>query len=99
MPCLLALLALIFPRLVILLLAVFSGYLGRAFSGEWWWPLAGFFLMPYTTLAYAFSVNHGGGVSGLYIVLVVVAVLMDFGALGGGASAGGRWVRVEQRRG
>lgn len=87
MPCLLGLLAAFFPRLVIILLAIFSDYLGRAFSGDWWWPLLGFFFMPFTTLAYAFGVNHGGGISGFYLVLVILAVLLDFGIIGGGAAA------------
>lgn len=87
MPLILGCLALFFPRLVIVLLAIFGDYLGRAFGGEWWWPLLGFFFMPFTTLAYAFGVNHGGGVKGLYLVLVIVAVLLDLGVIGGGAEA------------
>lgn len=87
MPFILGCLALFFPRLVIALLAIFSDYLGRAFAGEWWWPLLGFFFMPFTTLAYAFGVNYGGGVKGLYLVLVIVAVLLDLGVIGGGAEA------------
>lgn len=86
MPCLLAIIALGFPRLVILLLVVFSDYIGRAFGGEWLWPVLGFFLMPFTTLAYALGMNNGG-IKGLYLVLLIVAVLMDFGAIGGGAAA------------
>ncbi len=91
MPVVLGCLALFFPRLVIALLAIFSDYLGRAFGGEWWWPLLGFFFLPFTTLAYAFSVNYGGGVKGIYIVLVVVAVLLDLGVIGGNA-------KVQRRR-
>ncbi len=85
MPLILGCLALFFPRLVIALVAIFSDYLGRAFHGEWWWPLLGFFFLPFTTLAYAFAVNQGGGVHGLYLVLIVVAVLLDLGVLGGNA--------------
>lgn len=87
MPVILGCLALFFPRLVIAALAIFSDYLGRAFGGEWWWPLLGFFFMPFTTLAYAFGMNHGGGIRGLYLVLVVVGVLLDLGVIGGGAKA------------
>ncbi len=87
MPCLLSLIALFFPRVVIVMLVIFSDYLGRAFQNEWWWPLAGFFFMPFTTLAYAFGMNHGGGIKGVYVVLVVLGVLMDFGVIGGGAAS------------
>jgi hypothetical protein len=39
--------------------------------------------MPLTTLAYAFAVNSNGSVTGFYQVLVVVAVLVDLGLIGG----------------
>lgn len=95
MACLLGFLGFFFPRLVILLLAIFTTYLGTAF-GTWLWPFLGFFFLPLTTLAYAFSVHSGGGVHGLYIVLVVLAVLIDLGFIGGGAhkARGRRNVRV-----
>lgn len=85
MPCLVGLIAFFFPRLAIILIAIFSDYIGRAFGGEWIWPVLGFFFMPYTVLAYAFAQNSGGGVQGLYLVLLIVAVLCDLGVLGGGA--------------
>ena len=43
-------------------------------------------LMPFTTLAYAWAINSNGSVSGFYLVVVILAVLMDLGSLGGGAS-------------
>jgi len=86
MPCLLTGLAFFFPRLVIVLLFLFSDWLGRAYGGTAIiWPILGFIFMPYTMLAYGASVVHGGGVSGLWLVLVVVAVLVDLGVIGGGA--------------
>lgn len=84
MPCLLAILALGFPRLVIILLALFSGYLSSAYQ-TMLWPILGFFFFPFTTLAYAVAMNeNGGSVNGLYLVLVVVAALLDLGSLGSG---------------
>ena len=87
MPCLLGLLALLTPRLVIILIVIFSDYIGNAYQTTIW-PLLGFFFMPLTTLAYAFAKNSNGSVAGLYLALVVVAVLIDLGMIGGGA--GGR---------
>jgi hypothetical protein len=81
MGCILALLALVFPRFVLLLLAVFSHYLHNGFQTKIW-PVLGFFFMPVTTLAYAWSTNTYGGVRDLGLVAVVVAVLIDFGLLG-----------------
>ncbi|MEX0655668.1 MAG: hypothetical protein WD534_04935 [Phycisphaeraceae bacterium] len=87
MPCLLALIAVFFPRIVIVLTFLFSDYLHRAYEGLLW-PILGFIFMPFTTLAYAFAVNSTGGhVSGLYLVVVVIAVLMDLGSWTGGATA------------
>lgn len=83
MPCLLALLALIFPRLVIVLVWLFSDYLGRAYE-TMLWPLLGFLFLPLTTLAYAFAMNENAGTaSGIYLVVIVLAVLVDLGILGG----------------
>ncbi len=81
MPCLLAILALGFPRLVIVLLVVFSTYMDRAYQ-TLLWPILGFLFMPFTTLAYALAINSNGGVSGLYLVIVILAVLLDLGSYG-----------------
>jgi hypothetical protein len=74
------------PRLVLALVWIFSGYIGRAYHGILW-PLLGFFFMPLTTLAYAFAINSHGSVTGIYLVLVVVAVLIDLGLIGGGEAS------------
>lgn len=85
MGCFVWLLALIFPRLTLLVLW-FTGYLGRAFDATIW-PLLGFFFLPLTTLALAWAINTNHGVSGIYLVLVVVAALMDLGIIGGSRKA------------
>lgn len=92
MPCLVALLAIAMPRLAILLVLIFSDFLGRAYETILW-PLLGFVFLPLTTLAYAFAVNRAGSVTGWYLALVVLAVLVDLGMIGGG---GGR-ARRESR--
>lgn len=89
MPCLLAILALFVPRLVMVLLVIFSDYLGAAYQTVFW-PLLGFFFMPYTTLAYAWAKNSHGSVDGFYLVVVIIAVLVDLGVIGGGAKASNR---------
>ena len=43
--------------------------------------------MPLTTLAYAWAINSRESVEGLYLVVVVIAVLIDLGIVGGSASA------------
>jgi hypothetical protein len=83
MPCLIGLIALLAPRLVIVLMWIFgNGYFGRAYQSRLW-PLLGFLFMPLTTLAYAFAINSNGSVNGGYLALVIIAVLVDLGLLGG----------------
>jgi hypothetical protein len=76
--CLLALLALISPRLVLFLLWIFSSVLSRAFD-SWFVPLLGFFLLPWTTLTYAAFWDWGRGhhVTGIEWFFVVLAFLVD----------------------
>ena len=94
MPCLIAGVAMFFPRLVIILLAIFSDYLGSAYTNVLW-PILGFFFLPYTTLVYAWAHHSSGGsISGLYIVAIVIAVLADLGAIGGGGASARGMKRV-----
>ncbi len=85
MTCLMALMALAFPRLVIVLVVIFSDYIGNAYQTTIL-PLLGFFFMPVTTLAYAWAMHSSGSVAGLQLVIVVIAVLIDLGIIGGGAA-------------
>ncbi len=82
MPCFIALLAIPLPRFAIVLVVIFSDYIGAAYS-TFLWPLLGFFFMPVTTLAYAWAINSSGSVAGLQLVVVVLAVLIDLGIIGG----------------
>lgn len=99
MPCILGCIALSFPRLVIILVAIFSDYL-RPVYPQIIWPILGFIFMPLTTLAYAWAWHYGNGtVQGLGLAVVIIAALMDIGTLGGGgASYRKRRVVVIERR-
>jgi hypothetical protein len=79
-------LALFTPRLAIVLLVIFSDYLGTAYQTTLW-PLLGFLFMPVTTLAYAWAIHEAGSVTGIHLVVVVIAVLMDLGLVGAGSRA------------
>ncbi len=88
MPCLVALIALFMPRFAIILVVLFSDYIGQAYQTIIW-PFLGFLFLPLTTLAYAFAMHSNNrSVSGIYLFLVIVAVLIDLGILGGGAKHG-----------
>jgi hypothetical protein len=83
MGCLVAVLALISPRLAIVALWLFTTLLGRAYE-EAWIPILGFLLLPWTTLAYAAMWGLGtNGVTGFEWFLVGFAFLADIGAVGG----------------
>lgn len=86
MPCLLGAFGLIAPRIVIVVLWLFTSYLERAFD-SFLWPLLGFFFLPTTTLAWAWATNTRGEVAGVHLVVVVFAVLLDLGVIGGGRSS------------
>ncbi len=84
MPCLLLIAVLAFPRIVLLLVFFFSNYLERAYHGILL-PLLGFIFLPITTLTYAWMVNSHMAIEGINLVILVVAVLIDAGGIGGGA--------------
>jgi hypothetical protein len=86
--CLIALVALISARLALVLLAIFSDVLSRAFD-SWIIPFLGFFLLPWTTLAYAAFWDWGTGhhVVGFEWFFVILAFLIDLSSWAGGRRA------------
>lgn len=83
MPCFLLAAVLFFPRVVLVLVFLLSNYLQRAYHGLVI-PLLGFFFLPLTTLTYAWLVNSRLPIEGVYLFLLIVAVIIDAGGLGGG---------------
>ncbi len=84
MPCLLTLLILMFPRVILVLMWLFSHYLDRAYHGLVI-PLLGFIFLPITTIVYAWMVNTGLPMTGFNLVILIIAVLLDAGSHGSGA--------------
>jgi hypothetical protein len=83
MPCLLALLALITPRVVIVLLWVLTTWFVGVFDTILW-PILGFIFMPATLLWYSAVVNWYGGEWGtMQIIVAVIAVAIDLSPAGG----------------
>ena len=84
MGCLIALFALISPRLALFAIFLFSDLLSRAYD-SWILPFLGFFLLPWTTLAYAVMWSVGTDrVSGFEWFIVALAFLADLGSYAGG---------------
>lgn len=86
MPCLLAILALAFPRIAIVLLWLFSNFFSGVYQGIII-PVLGFLFLPLTLIVYTYlEKTYGGHLSTTQFVIVFVAVVLDLGIVGGGAS-------------
>jgi hypothetical protein len=83
MPCCGALLVILFPRIALVALYLFTHYLQRAYHGILI-PLMGFLFLPLTTLVYAYMMNNGISTAGANLIWLLLAVLIDLGAVGGG---------------
>lgn len=83
MSCLLTIFFLIFPRIALVLLFLFTHYLRRAYHGLLL-PFVGFFFLPLTTLTYAWLVNTGRPIADINLVFLIIAVVVDLGGLSGG---------------
>jgi hypothetical protein len=88
-PCLIALFALIGPRVALIFTAIFSNMISRAID-SWIVALLGFLLLPWTTLAYVvfYDVGSGREVRGFEWFLVGLAFVVDMSSY-----LSGRWAR------
>jgi hypothetical protein len=88
-PCLIALFALVGPRVALVFTWIFSGMIGRAID-SWFVAVLGFLFLPWTTLAYVvfYDVGPGLEVEGIEWFLVGLAFVVDIGSY-----VGGRWSR------
>lgn len=84
--CLVALFAMVSPRLAIGIVFLFTDRMGIAFQ-HFWMGLVGFVFLPWTTLAWALCYRRGDGVSGFGWVLVVAAFLVDLSTHAGASQA------------
>ena len=86
-PCLVVLLAIISPRLALFFIWIFSDLLSRAFD-SWVLPLIGFFVLPWTTLAYAGMWSTGTNeVTGFEWFVVGLAFVVDVASWAGGRAS------------
>jgi hypothetical protein len=84
-PCLLLLVILLFPRVTLVLMWLFTTYLERAFHGSLLLPILGFIFLPLTTIVYAWEINNGMPTAGINLLWLLIAVIIDLGGIGGGA--------------
>lgn len=76
MGCLFILISGLSPRIGIIILWAWTGYVERAF-GNWVWPVLGLMFLPWTTLTYILVVASVGNVSLWSWLLVALGLLLD----------------------
>jgi len=86
MCCIVLLMGLIGPRVAFVFAWLFTDEVDQAFS-NWWVPLAGLILLPWTALMFAIAYAPIGHVSGIGWLVVLLGVLLDIGTY----SSGGKW--------
>jgi hypothetical protein len=83
MPCLFAVLALLTPRLVLLVLWFFTTWFQGMFD-TLLWPILGFIFLPTSLLWYSAVMNWWGGEWGtVQIIGIVIAILIDLSPASG----------------
>ena len=84
--CLLALGAMLSPRLAIFLVWLFTDRMGIAFE-RFWMGLIGFIFLPWTTLAWALAYQPRNGVTGFGWFIVILAFVADLSTHAASAQA------------
>ena len=80
MPIIFAILGLLFPRVLIIVLWLFTAWFRGVFD-TLLWPILGFLFFPVATLWYSVVVNYYGGMwSAVPIIGMVIAVVVDTGS-------------------
>jgi hypothetical protein len=74
--CLVALLAFIGPRFVLVMMWIFGDRVDLAFS-SWVWPLLGLVFFPWTTVAYVLAWQPGGISGGWDYLLIALGITLD----------------------
>lgn len=86
MCCIVALMALIGPRIAFIFAWIFTDQVNQAFD-NWWVPLGGLILLPWTALFFAIAYAPIQHVSGIGWLFVLLGVLLDIGTYTSGGRA------------
>jgi hypothetical protein len=82
--CLFSVLALLGPRAALIVYwLLYPASWTLAFGANWFVPLLGFLVLPWTTMAYVFVFPNG--LDFLDWLLIGLALVVDIGSVGGGA--------------
>jgi hypothetical protein len=77
--CVVAFFSVTVPRIVFAVLWIFTDYISDAYD-TFVWPFLAILFLPYTGLAYAYSINTYGAVESWGLVLLILGVILDFGS-------------------
>lgn len=83
MPCLLAVLVVAFPRVAIALLYFLTTFFNGVYQNVLI-PLLGFIFLPVTLLAYTWLTKSENPVDAFFMIVMIIAVIIDLGSLEGG---------------
>ena len=86
MPCLAAILIVLFPRVAIVVMWFFTSFFTGIFQTILW-PLLGFIFTPLTLLAYTYLAKINQPQDAFFIVVMIIALVVDLGLAGGARSA------------
>lgn len=92
MCCLVTILAFLGPRITIIVWYLLDTARWAEVYNSFIVPCLGFFLLPWTTLAYVF-LSPGGGVNGFEWALLAVAFIADLSSYGGGGYGNRKRIR------
>ncbi len=81
MGCILVPIALLVPRVLMFFIWLLTNWFSRAFD-SWIIPVLGFFFLPYTTLAHMAAILNNQRLSGGWVILFVLAIIVDIGNWG-----------------
>ncbi len=84
MPCLFAILVVVFPRVAIVLLYLLTNFFAHVYSSVLI-PILGFLFLPLTLIVYTYFVNSHTVLNTASFVILFVAVIIDLGLVGGAA--------------
>jgi hypothetical protein len=82
MACLLAILAVAFPRVAIVLLWLFTNFFAHVYHGILI-PILGFLFLPLTLLVYTYIAKTQPAIGVPQLVVIFLAVIFDLGLIGG----------------
>ncbi len=72
---------------MLVLFWLFTDWTRNAFDGTLW-PVLGWFFLPWTTIAYmTIMLMNNHQVSGMWVGLLILGVILDLGSTGGGGRA------------